>query len=104
MPEISIQAEKIFSLGSFPVTNSLIMSILVLAALSIAAVFVYKNLKIIPGKIQSVVEIFLEGVMDFMDTILGNRKATELYLPLLNASRLYNRAQVLTLFLPSSLC
>ena len=83
MPEISIQAEKILTLGSFPVTNSLIMSVVVLVGLVVVSAIVYFKLKIIPGKLQSIAEMILEGVMDFMDTILHNRKTTELYLPLI---------------------
>ncbi len=82
MSEISIQAEKIFSLGGFPVTNSLIMALIVLFGLVFFAVLINKRLAIIPDKLQSLFEIVLEGIMDFMDTILGKRKTTELYLPL----------------------
>lgn len=82
MGEISIQAEKIFSLGSFPVTNSLIMGVIVLVGLVFFAVLIRAGIKTIPGKLQSVVEIILESVMDFMDTILGDRHNTERYLPL----------------------
>ncbi|MBI3633372.1 MAG: F0F1 ATP synthase subunit A [Candidatus Vogelbacteria bacterium] len=82
MEEISIAAEKIFSIGNFPVTNSLILSVLVLAILSLASFVLFKNIKTIPGKIQSIVEMVLEGIMNFMDTILGHREITEKYLPI----------------------
>jgi F-type H+-transporting ATPase subunit a len=82
MGEISIQAEKIFSLGSFPVTNSLIMGVIVLIGLVLTAFIVRIGLKTIPGKFQSMVEMALEALMDFMDTILGDRHSTERYLPL----------------------
>ncbi len=82
MEQISIQAEKIFSIGNFPVTNSLIMSVLVLLGLAIFALFLRGRLSLIPGKFQSVIEIIFEGIMDFMDSILGDRHVTEKYLPL----------------------
>ncbi len=82
MGEISIAAEKIFSIGNFPVTNSLILAVIVLVGLGFAAVLIYKNLTTIPGKIQSIAEMLLEGIMDFMDTILGHRETTEKYLPI----------------------
>lgn len=82
MQEISIQAEKIFSLGNFPVTNSLILSVIVLFGLAAFAILINRKLTFVPGKLQSMAEIVLEGIMDFMDTILGNRKVTEQYLPL----------------------
>ena len=82
MQEISIQAEKIFSIGSFPVTNSLIMSVIVFVGLGLVAAIVGKNYSTIPGKLQSMAELVLEGIMDFMDSILGDRHITEQYLPL----------------------
>ena len=42
MPEISIKAEKIFSIGGFPVTNSLISSFVVLIFFLVFAL-IYKN-------------------------------------------------------------
>lgn len=83
MGEISIQAEKIFSLGSFPVTNSLIMGVIVFLGLVLTAFVLRVRLAVLPGKFQSIVEILIEGVMDFMDSILGDRKITERYLPLI---------------------
>ena len=82
MSEISIQAEKIFSFGNFPVTNSFIMALAVLIVLAFVDILLNKRLTVIPYKLQSISEIVLEGIMNFMDTILGNRKTTELYLPL----------------------
>lgn len=82
MSEISIQAEKIFSIGGFPVTNSLIMSVLVLLGLGLVVFSIGRKYSIVPNKIQSVAEIVLEGIMDFMDSILGDRHITEQYLPL----------------------
>ncbi|MBI3632375.1 MAG: F0F1 ATP synthase subunit A [Candidatus Vogelbacteria bacterium] len=83
MEEISIAAEKIFSIGNFPVTNSLILSVLVLIILGIVSYVISRSLTTIPGKIQSIVEMLLEGIMDFMDTILGRREVTEKYLPII---------------------
>jgi F-type H+-transporting ATPase subunit a len=82
MSEISIQAEKIFSIGNFPVTNSLILSVIVLVVLGLFVTILSRHYRLVPGFVQSGVEMILEVIMDFMDSILGHREMTEKYLPL----------------------
>ncbi len=79
---ISIKAEEIFRLGSFPVTNSLLLSCIVLLFLGGLALIGRKRLRLIPNYFQSVAELFLEGTLGLMDSILGERRKSERYLPL----------------------
>ena len=79
---ISLKAEPIFHLGSFPVTNSLLLSFIVLIFIGGLALASKKRLKLIPNWFQSVFEMFLEAALDLMDTILGERSKSEKYLPL----------------------
>ena len=82
-PHISLQAEKIFSIGGFPVTNSLILAIIVLVVLGGTAILARRKIKLIPGKIQGLVEVFLETLLGLMDTVFGDRRKSEKYLPLI---------------------
>lgn len=79
---ISLRAEDVFRVGSFPITNSLILAIIVLVMLGGISVFARKKLKLIPGMIQSVFEIFIENLLGIMDTVFGERTKSEKYLPL----------------------
>ncbi len=83
---ISLKAEEIFHIGpptgGFPVTNSLFLSVIVLVFLSGVAAASYKRVRLIPGKLQSLFELFLEAALSLMDTILGERAKSEKYLPL----------------------
>ncbi len=36
----------------------------------------------VPGMLQNISEVFLEGALGMMDSVLGNRKESEKYLPL----------------------
>lgn len=83
MHEISIRAEEIFHIGSFAVTNSLIMSLLASGVLLAAAFLIRRSLSAIPGKLQSILEIVLEEVLRIMENIFGSRKTAEEYLPII---------------------
>lgn len=83
MTEISIKAEELFHIGSFPVTNSFLLSIITLIALLIVAVLVHKKISIIPGKLQSIFELLMEQLLGIMDSVFGNRHTSERYFPLI---------------------
>lgn len=89
MHEISLRAEELFHLGSFPVTNALLLSFVSVIVLVIIAVIIKTNLKLIPGKFQSVFELLIEQAFGFMDPILGDRKISEKYLPLIGTIFLF---------------
>ena len=83
LPEISIKAEEIFRIGSWPVTNALLLSTLSLLVLLSLAFLLKKKLSLIPGKLQSFFELFLEELLKLMDAVLGERRVSEKYLPLI---------------------
>lgn len=79
---ISIKPEEVWSIGGFPLTNSLLLALIVLVLLGGIAAFARRKLKLVPGMFQSVFEIFLEGLLGVMDTVFGERAKSEKYLPL----------------------
>jgi F-type H+-transporting ATPase subunit a len=82
MLQISLRAEELFRIGSFPVTNALLLSTVVLVLLTILALALRPRLKMVPGMVQNVFELLVEGALDIMDSILGDRRASEKYFPL----------------------
>jgi F-type H+-transporting ATPase subunit a len=82
MPQISIRAEDIFSIGSFHVTNAVLLAFIVLIILTVIAVILRRTLTMIPGRLQNVAEYFVESSLGIMDSILGSRKTSEKYFPL----------------------
>jgi F-type H+-transporting ATPase subunit a len=82
MLNISLKAENIFSIGNFTVTNAVLLAFMVLILLSVLAVILKSKLKMVPGMFQNVAELVLEGALGLMDSVLGNRKTSEKYLPL----------------------
>ena len=82
MLQISLRAEDIFHIGSFPVTNAVLLAFIVLVLLTILAITLRTKLKMVPGALQNIMEIAIEGALDLMDSVLGNRKTSEKYLPI----------------------
>jgi len=80
-PHISLRAEPLFTIGTFSFTNSLFVAILVSVLLMAVAGIFHRKLKLIPGKIQSVVEIMFEGLLDLMESVLGSVSKAEKYFP-----------------------
>lgn len=83
MSEISIKAETLFHLGVFNFTNSYLLSLVVTVILISLAFWFRKNLALIPGKLQSLFEFFMDEALGMMDTILGSRKESEKYFPII---------------------
>lgn len=83
MEEISLKAQKIFQIGSFQFTNSLALSLAVFLLLLAGAFVFRKKIKLIPGKIQSAIEMAFETLLDLMESVLGNREKAEKYFPII---------------------
>lgn len=71
MVEISIKPEIIARLGSFPVTNSLITTYLVIGLILLAAYQGLKKLKNIPTRTQVIEETILETWLGLCDSVAG---------------------------------
>src|SRR5262249_10200044 len=82
MPQISLRAEEIFRIGAFPVTNAVLLSSIVLVLLAVLGWILRRKLAFVPGGIQNVFEIFIEGALGLMDSVLGDRRTSEKYMPL----------------------
>ncbi|MBI2888908.1 MAG: F0F1 ATP synthase subunit A [Candidatus Liptonbacteria bacterium] len=80
---ISIKAEKLFHVGGFPVTNGVLLSFILLILMSAGAILIRKRLALIPGTLQNIAETLIEGILSVMDGILGSRRESERYFPLI---------------------
>ena len=83
MIEISLKAEELFHIGSFPVTNSLVITAITFGFLAILGWNFRRHLAEIPGKAQNFVEAVIEQLLNLMDSVLGSRGKSERYLPLI---------------------
>ena len=80
---IQIAAEKVFSVFGLPITNTLLMSWVVVIFLILIARITYKKLSKIPGNRQNIIEFIIESLLGMMEKILGSREKAEKYFPLI---------------------
>lgn len=70
---VPLAPEVIGHIGSFPITNSLVFSILVTGLLSLSAIIFSKKIAVIPGKYQALIEIMVEYVYDMGESLAQTR-------------------------------
>ncbi len=58
------------------------MATLVFLLLVVLAVVLNRRLALMPGMAQNIFELFIDGALGIMDSVLGNRRTSEKYLPL----------------------
>jgi F-type H+-transporting ATPase subunit a len=83
MESISLKAQELFGLGGFTVTNSLILTLTVSVLLIFLGFLIHRKISLVPGKIQSLVEIGITKLLDLMTLILGDKERAERYFPLI---------------------
>lgn len=84
MHEISLAAEKIFSIGGLAITNTMILTVLISAFLIIFTFIFRKKFtekKKISG-VQNLVEILIEEALKLIDSITGDRKQSKRFFAL----------------------
>ncbi len=81
MHEIFLNAEPLFFIGAYPFTNTLSVSILAVVVIAAGGYLLSRKYAEVPGTAQGIVEFAYEEFAGLMDSVLGSRKKTELYLP-----------------------
>jgi len=80
--ESTLYAEPIFHVGNFTITNSLLTSWVAVVILIVFFIALGKKIKKVPRGIQNIFEIILEEALSLADSITGNRKKSEKFLPI----------------------
>ncbi len=80
---ISLAAEPIFHIKSFPVTNTLLMSWCIMAFLFVIVAVTRKKLKTVPAGLQNIVELGMEKLLNFMESVTGDRREAKKFFPLI---------------------
>ncbi|MEW6407970.1 MAG: F0F1 ATP synthase subunit A [Patescibacteria group bacterium] len=80
--EISLAAEKIFQIGSYPITNSLLTAWGVMIFLTVLAVLSYKRIKDVPSRFINFLELIIEGLFNLFNSVTQDRKLTKKFFPI----------------------
>lgn len=83
MVEISLKAEELFHIGSFPVTNSVVLGFIVFLVFAVLGWRLRRKIELVPGKFQALFELIVEGILKLMESVLHDRRKSEKYLPLI---------------------
>ena len=81
--EVVLAAERLGSVFGFPITNSVVMTWLVMALLIGFAFFFGRSLKLVPGKFQAAVEWLFDTVMTYMAEALESETLAKRFFPLI---------------------
>lgn len=81
MLHISLAAEKVLTIGGFPISNALLTTWVVMAFLSLFAIITSLRISTIPGTLQSVAEVVIEALGSLFESIM--HESYKRYFPLL---------------------
>ena len=71
--EITLFAEPLFHFKNFVITNALLTSWLVVAIIIFFSFVLRSQLRIIPGKLQNIFEIIVDGALNLCDQVTNSR-------------------------------
>ncbi len=80
--ETTLFAEPILHYHGFTITNSLLTSTSAVIILVIIAVILRLKLKEVPGKLQNIFEVIIEGALGLCDQVTNNRKISVKVFPI----------------------
>jgi len=78
-PHVKLPAEAIAHVGGFSITNTLIASWLTLLVLGGLFYFCTRKMQVIPGRLQALAEVMVEGLLNFVESIAGKAHARLLF-------------------------
>jgi len=79
---VSLAAEPVGYIGNFPITNTMLMTVVSLGVLSLLAWKLSKKIQAVPRGLQNVAEALVDGALGLMDTVTGSRRESVRFFPL----------------------
>jgi len=79
---VAINAETIFKIGDFPITNSVIAASLPIIALAIITFIGTRKMKKRPKGLQNVLEMIVESILKLTHDVVENKKVANLVFPI----------------------
>lgn len=86
---VPVSAETLFSIGSLPVTNSLLTGWIVVAIFLGVAFALRGRAAMTPTGLQNAAEAVIEAILDFMDQVTHDRARSKRFLPLVGTLFLF---------------
>jgi len=83
MINISFLPEHVFSIGSFEITNSILVVWIVMAILIIGGYFSTRKMRMIPSGAQNLIETIIESLYNLVTSVTGDEKQSRKFFPLI---------------------
>lgn len=80
-----VQPETIFEIGTFLVTNAMILGVCVTIGIALLSVYITKTASLVPKTLQTMIEVFVEASLNLLEQIVGTEKGARQLLPLIGA-------------------
>ena len=80
---ISISAEELFRAGAIPMTNTLVLTLVISAGLVLFSARFFTRLSLVPGRLQSAVETIFESLWNLVVDVAGNESLARKFFPLI---------------------
>src|SRR4030042_4376576 len=78
---VALAAEKLFSIGPIPITNSILTTWIVTAVLIAFAYLATKKVQAVPRTLQNIAEFMIESFQDLVASVAGDK--TKIFLPII---------------------
>jgi F-type H+-transporting ATPase subunit a len=79
---ISIAAEPIFHIGSFPVTNTILVTLCISLLIIVASYILKSRVRLVPKGFQNIVESVLEALLNLVDSVTQDRRQSKKFFPI----------------------
>jgi F-type H+-transporting ATPase subunit a len=80
---VEVAAETLFNIGPVPVTNSMLTMFIVMALILGFLTWIARNMKEVPGRAQSLVEVTIEFLLGLVESAANSRSAARRIFPLI---------------------
>lgn len=97
---ISLSPEILFNFGSIQISNALLWSFVLSFSLMLFVVILNKRKKDVPGKIQNIFEILLEGAFSFVQSVIGSEEKARRIFPLVFTMFIFILSANLLVYVP----
>ena len=78
-PNVVLPAETIAHVGHFSITNTLLAAWLTILVLTLLFYLATRKMQMVPGKLQALAEVVVEGLLNFVESVAGKEHAKLLF-------------------------
>jgi F-type H+-transporting ATPase subunit a len=79
MAHVELAAEEVFSVGGFPITNTMLGAWLTILVLGVVCYAATRRMKLVPTGLQNAVEAAIETILNFVEDVAGKEHGPKFF-------------------------